>query len=205
MFIGKYNRSIIITYLGVVVAIVGSYLAMVKDLPRYAVLCLVIVGICDLFDGLYARSCKRDEEEKAFGIQIDSLADMVGFTFLPISICYSMGLDSIYHVILFAIFTLAAITRLGFFNISVDGNSDKPVKYYRGLPVTYVALILSIAWLLSLAVNKELFNAIYTIIIALISLLFIVDVKVIKPKGVFYIIFPLIAIAMIFILLFVGV
>ena len=65
MFIGKYNKSVIITYTGVIAAVIGCYLAIVKAAPRYAVLCLIIAGLCDLFDGVFARMCKRNEEEKA--------------------------------------------------------------------------------------------------------------------------------------------
>lgn len=203
MFIGKYNKSVIITYLGVIAALIGSYLTVIEQMTRYAVLCLIITGICDLFDGVFARRCKRDEEEKAFGVQIDSLADMVGFVFLPICIGFSVGLNKWYHIAIFAVYTLAAITRLGFFNITVNEKSNEPVNHYRGLPVTYAALILSMVWLLSLVSSVAIFAVIYSAAMVLLSLLFVADIKVAKPKGAFYVIFPLLAIALIFVIIFV--
>ena len=205
MFIGKYNKSVIVTYLGVTAALIGSYLAVINKTPRYAVLCLIIAGICDLFDGVFARMCKRNEEEKAFGIQIDSLADMVSFVFLPICIGYAVDLDKWYHVAVFAVYTLAVITRLGFFNITVDGKSNEPVDYYRGLPVTYAALILSVIWLLSFVIGAGLFAVVYTTVMVLLSLLFVANIKVPKPKGIFYVIFPLLAVALILVIVFVRV
>jgi CDP-diacylglycerol--serine O-phosphatidyltransferase len=205
MFIGKYNKSVIITYLGVVISLIGSYKALMDNNIRIALLCLIIAGICDLFDGMYARKCKRTEEEKNFGIQIDSLSDMIDFVLLPVSIFYALGLNEWYHVVIYIFYTLAAITRLGYFNISVNGKSNEPVKYYQGLPVTYVALILPITWLLLLIMNDNLFSIIYTFIITTISFLFILNIKVIKPRGIFYVIFPLLALILIFILLFIGV
>jgi len=205
MCIGKYNKSVIVTYIGVSAAVAGCYLAIVKNASRYAVLCLIIAGLCDLFDGVFARMCKRDEEEKAFGVQIDSLADMVSFVFLPICICYSLGLNQWYHVVIFAVYTLAVIIRLAFFNITVDGKSNEPVTYYRGLPVTYAALVLSFVWVVSLVVSEGVFKALYAAVMVLLSGLFILDVKVPKPKGLFYVLFPLLAIALIFVIIFVRV
>ena len=205
MFIGKYNKSVIVTYLGVLAALIGIHFAIIKQTSRYAVLCLIVAGICDLFDGAFARMCKRNEEEKAFGIQIDSLADMVSFVFLPICIGYSVGLDKWYHIAVFAVYTLAVITRLGFFNITVDGKSNEPVDHYRGLPVTYAALILSVAWLLSFVINADLFTVIYTAVMALLSLLFVTNMKVPKPKGIFYVMFPLLAVALLLVIIFVRV
>jgi len=203
MLIGKYNKSVIVTYVGVIASVIGCYLAIAKGAPRYAVLCLIIAGLCDLFDGAVARACKRDEEEKAFGVQIDSLADMESFVFLPICVCYSIGLDRWYHIVIFAAYTLAAIIRLGFFNISIDGKSNEPTAYYRGLPVTYAALVLSFAWALSFVLNEGLFQIIYAAVMAVFSLLFVLDLKVPKPRGIFYVLFPLLAIALIFVIIFV--
>lgn len=43
-----------------------------------AVICLMFSGFCDMFDGIVARTKKdRTDEEKRFGIQLDSLSDIV--------------------------------------------------------------------------------------------------------------------------------
>ena len=47
-------------------------------------------GFCDMFDGIVARTKKdRTDEEKRFGIQLDSLSDIVCFGVLPfvIGVC----------------------------------------------------------------------------------------------------------------------
>ena len=47
---------------------------------KSAVFCLALSGLCDMFDGKIARRKKdRTEDEKKFGIQIDSLCDVVCF------------------------------------------------------------------------------------------------------------------------------
>ncbi|NLX92900.1 MAG: phosphatidylcholine/phosphatidylserine synthase [Clostridiales bacterium] len=196
MFIGKYNKSVILTYVGVTVSIVGIALAINRN-TNFAMLCLIVAGICDLFDGAVARMMKRTEEEKSFGVQIDSLADMVGFVALPITIFYSMGLNSIYHTGLYALYALCAITRLGYFNISVAGvMTEEPIKYYSGLPVTYAALIFPLVWLVSFVSAGNIFTIVFTVAIALVALLFVLNIKIPKPRGAAYIFFLALALGM---------
>ncbi|KHD37457.1 phosphatidylserine synthase [Clostridium acetobutylicum] len=205
MFIGIYNRSVIVTYMGIASAMVGMYLADKHDI-RYAILCLVIAGVCDLFDGKVARMCKRTEDEKLFGIQLDSLADVICFSALPISIFYGLGLNKWYHVVIYIAFTLAAITRLGFFNIKVmDSNRDKPVDYYSGLPVTCSAMIFPLFWLLSFCLERHIFLLTYTILIAVVAFLFVANIKIKKPKGIAYGIFAILAVLMSLGIIFIGI
>ena len=63
MFIGVYNLSVLLTYLGVCFAVFGMYLAITGNIPA-AVMCLILAGVCDMFDGYVARKCKRTEDEK---------------------------------------------------------------------------------------------------------------------------------------------
>ena len=72
--IGFYGYWVVLTYLSVISAMAGICLA-ISGRVGAAVICLVISGICDMFDGTVARTAKRNEMQKAYGIQIDSLAD----------------------------------------------------------------------------------------------------------------------------------
>ena len=205
MFVGKYNKSVIMTYAGVAVSVTGFFFALNKSI-NYAILCLIVAGICDLFDGKIARMCKRTEEEKSFGVQIDSLADMINFVAFPVIIAYSLGLTSWYHIAIDIIFVLCAISRLGFFNITVQGcKKDEPLKYYSGLPVTYDALIFPLVWLLSFVISPELFKAVYLLAVALTALFFVLNIKIIKPKGAAYALFSAAAAAMIAFIVYTGV
>ncbi|MDR2938691.1 MAG: CDP-alcohol phosphatidyltransferase family protein, partial [Clostridiales bacterium] len=191
MFIGKYNISLLITYLGVAASIAGINFAIGGNI-KYSYVCLIAAGACDLFDGMFARMCKRGMEEKLFGVEADTLADMVNFVALPIAIFFSQGFTKWYHVIIYTLFALAAITRLGFFNMGAK-KTEGPVKYYQGLPVTYVALILPIVWVLT--VHMFLYPAIHIITILLITALFVLNIKIAKPKGLAYLFFAVLAIA----------
>lgn len=201
MLIGKYNKSLIITYIGVAFAICGMNFAFGNDL-RNTMICLVIAGVCDLFDGKVARKCKRTEEEKLYGIQIDSLADMVGFVVFPVVIGYSMGLTCWYHIIAYVLLVLGGITRLGYFNIMVsEKNKDVPVKKYKGLPVTSTSIILPFFWIMCEALNKVGFSSIYIVLIYIISILFVLNISIPKFKGKAYIVITFLAVAGIIIMM----
>ena len=95
--VGFYNYTVILTYLGVVSAVLGIGLSMYGR-TSMAIVCLMISGFCDLFDGSIARTKKqRTENEQKFGIQIDSLADMICFGILPVAIGFSIGLTKWYE------------------------------------------------------------------------------------------------------------
>lgn len=204
MFIGKWNKSVILTYIGLAVSIFGILICFNNNEKSvgWAMSCLIIAGICDLFDGTIARKCKRTEQEKKFGIELDSLVDTIDFIALPIAIFLRLQMNTWYHYIIMVIFAICGIARLAYFNIIVEDN-NKPVKYYIGLPVTYTALIFPVFYLLKYIIPLNIFNIIYTILIALVAVLNITDLKVKKPKGIAYLIFPLLAI--IILVLYLGV
>ena len=81
--IGFYDYTVILTYLSLLSAIMGMMLTVTGH-PILATMCLLFCGLCDMFDGKVACSKKnRTPEEKSFGIQIDSLTDIVAFGVLP--------------------------------------------------------------------------------------------------------------------------
>lgn len=179
-FIGYYSLSVFVTYLGVISAVFGVYLALTRKITL-AISCLIISGICDAFDGKIARKTKRTEQEKDFGIQLDSLADMVNFIFLPIAIFYGLGMSTWYNVVIYILFTLGGVIRLAYFN--TVATKDAPVEYYSGLPVTTTAIIFPLLYILKYCVGFECFKIIYTISMLLTSILFISNFKLKKPKG----------------------
>lgn len=190
MFIGKYDKSVIVTYLGIVSTMIGIYLVLGNSTPNVtgAIICLMISGICDMFDGKVARMCKnRTEEDKQYGIQIDSLTDMISFIAYPIIILYGIvntfdvGLCSYIAIPVLSLFTICGISRLAFFNVNAT-LEDGPVKYYTGLPVTSTAIVFPTVYLLRYVFSNKIFVSIYLTIFALLSFLMIFKFKIKKPK-----------------------
>ena len=87
--IGYYNYTVILTYLGMISACVAIFLAIGGN-PWLSLWFMMIAGLCDMFDGKVAKTKKnRTPQECRFGIQIDSLSDMVCFGLLPPMIAFS--------------------------------------------------------------------------------------------------------------------
>ncbi len=182
--IGFYDYTVILTYLSLVCAVFGMTLAA-KGSFTAAILCLVLSGICDAFDGTVARSKKdRTEDEKAFGIQIDSLCDAVSFGVFPAALCYHMGMDGILGVAILALFCLCGVIRLAFFNVleakrqQVEGGSNKT---YRGLPITSSSMILPLTYLLRFCLAESAFTLVLHVVMALTGFLFVLDFSMKKP------------------------
>ena len=210
MFIGKYDKSVIVTYLGTLFAMTGIYLTLGFEEPKltFAIICLVLAGVCDMFDGKVARMIKgRTEEDKQYGIQIDSLADMVSFIVFPVVLLYGMakyfniGICGYVAVPVLTLFTVAGISRLAFFNINAS-KEDGPVKHYTGLPVTTTSMIFPLVYMLRYVLNPEVFVSIYLAMFAIIAFLMVFNFKIKKPKGnIWYVACSIIAIVAIAVLL----
>lgn len=142
--IGYYNYTVILTYIGTLFGFVGITFAWNSDL-KMALVCLMLAGFCDMFDGKIASTMERTKQEKRFGIQIDSFSDLICFGVLPALIVYQYSGGKFLHILFSAIYVLCALIRLAWFNVDEEERQDMEEKgreTYLGLPVTTVALLL---------------------------------------------------------------
>jgi CDP-diacylglycerol--serine O-phosphatidyltransferase len=113
------------------------------DIYRAAVL-LIFAMIFDMLDGRVARMTKT---QSAFGVQIDSLADIISFGVAPSLLVYQW--TSPHHpapaLAASFLFTGCGAVRLARFNVlttNTSGAPTKPGKYIMGLPIPGAAGIL---------------------------------------------------------------
>lgn len=199
MFIGKWNKSVILTYVGLASAVVGM-ISCFNSKILTALGCLVISGVCDMFDGKIARMCKRNKKEIEFGIQLDSLVDVFNFIAYPIVIFISLGLTNWYNMLIYVAFGICGVARLANFNIEAEETTG-PVKCYKGLPVTSSAIIFPVLYLLKFIMPINIFDIVFGLSMLVVAFLYIYNFKVFKPKGKWYYIFSIGAIAIIIIYL----
>ena len=183
--LGFYDYTVILTYLSLVISVFGMTRALEGDF-RVAILCLALSGLCDMFDGKIARTKKdRTEDEKKFGIQIDSLCDVVCFGVFPIMICYCLGMKGKVSVIILALYGVASVIRLGFFNVMEEkrqSETEETREYYQGLPITSMAIILPFIYLIRRYWGEHFIMAI-NVAVVVVGVLFISDIKVKKPQN----------------------
>ncbi len=183
-FIGFYDYTVVLTYMSLLSSVFGITQAIHGDY-KTAIFCLAFSGILDAFDGRVARTKKnRTTDEKNFGIQLDSLCDVICFGIFPAMICYLLGVRGILGLALVFFYCTCAVIRLAFFNVleakrqQEEGGCNKT---YRGLPVTSIAFILPLAFWLQFILPEMAFLVLLHILPALVGFLFILDFPLRKP------------------------
>lgn len=181
--IGFYSYTVILTYLGLASAAFGMILSF-QGFAKYALFCLAFSGLCDMFDGKVARMKKdRTEDEKRFGIQIDSLCDAVCFGAFPMILCYSMGMKGLAGIAILVFYLTAGVIRLAFFNVMEEkrqNGTDEARKYYQGLPITSIAVILPLFCTLRPLLGHRFLTELHICVLT-VGLLFIINFPLRKP------------------------
>jgi CDP-diacylglycerol--serine O-phosphatidyltransferase len=147
--------------------------------------------------------------EKGFGIQIDSLADVVSFGVLPACIgaamlwrselfsglfdanpkaWYILAIKGVLFGILI-LYILAAMIRLAYFNVDEEQRSRTEGgtrKFYTGLPVTSAALVfpnvLMLDYVVSYFAKKRIdLTPLYFVVAIIVGFLFLSKLKIKKP------------------------
>ncbi len=207
--IGYYNYTMILTYLSLLSSTTGIIVSLHgPGHPFVGVVFLLLCGLCDAFDGKVARTKKdRTQTEQNFGIQVDSLCDLVAFGVLPACIgsalfrtsptlnafisarsyfAEKMFIGLLYGILV--LFVLFAMIRLAYFNVTeeerqkTEGNAVR--KYYTGLPVTAACLIFPFVMAFQYAFQYLLhidISIIYFVTAAIVGIAFVGNFKVPKP------------------------
>ena len=181
--IGFYSYTVVLTYLGLASAAMGMILTF-QGFAKYALFCLAFSGLCDMFDGKVARLKKdRTEDEKRFGIQIDSLCDVVCFGAFPMILCYSIGMRGPAGISILVFYLIAGVIRLAFFNVMEEkrqDETDEARKYYQGLPITSIAIILPLFCTLRPLLGHRFLSELLICILT-VGLLFLINFPLRKP------------------------
>ena len=182
--VGFYNYTVWLTYAGAAAAVCGIFFSAGGH-PFWGVICLLFAGATDMFDGKIASTMKRNEAEKNFGIQIDSLCDLISFGVLPVAIGYGLGLSGGFFFVSAVLYIICAIIRLAYFNVDEimrQKNENGSRKTYYGLPVTAAAMLFPLIYGL-----KDLLGAallpVYQVALFAVAAAFILKFKIRKPRG----------------------
>lgn len=203
--IGVYDYTVILTYLSLLSAGGGIVVSLTGDgHPYYGMFFLLFCGLCDAFDGKVARTkAGRTPLEINYGIQIDSLADVVAFGVLPACVGTAMMWRSplfdhlfdsmgkpfgdILKVVLFAVlilYILAAVIRLAYFNVTEEERqkTEGGVRvFYTGLPVTSASIIFPFVLLIQYITPIDI-TPIYFVVTVATGFLFLSKLQIRKPK-----------------------
>lgn len=194
--IGYYNYTVILTYIGTIFGFIGITYTFNNNL-KLALICLMISGFCDMFDGKIASTMKRNKQEKRFGVQIDSLSDLICFGVLPSLLVLRLTKGELIYVAITVMYLLCALVRLAWFNVDEEERQEKEDctrDTYLGLPVTTSALILPLI-VGSVGLLKLPIDRITPWVLLFVAVAFISPFKIKKPKLVGKIVMLLLGIA----------
>jgi CDP-diacylglycerol---serine O-phosphatidyltransferase len=92
------------------------------------------IGFAFIVDGLDGRIARLTGTTSEFGVEFDSLADIISFGIAPAILSFAWGLQSLGRLGWAAgfMFVAAAAMRLARFNIQSSGGGDK--RYFVGMP-----------------------------------------------------------------------
>lgn len=148
--IGIYNYTVLFTLFGTLSGLAGIQCVMQGNIPG-AIVCLLLSGFFDMFDGTIARTKKdRSEFEKKYGVQLDSLSDVICFGVLPTLIAFEVTSSLGFMKNFCVLYLITAISRLAYFNVEEEIRTQKentPRTTYTGLPVTATAILLPTLYL----------------------------------------------------------
>ncbi|MCQ2554949.1 MAG: CDP-alcohol phosphatidyltransferase family protein [Clostridia bacterium] len=184
--LGFYNYTVILTYIGLFGTAMGIFSAL-NGRITLAILCLLFSGICDMFDGKIARTkTDRTDDEKRFGIQIDSLCDLVCFNVFPAILGFAVGVRTLAGYVILALYMLCGVIRLAYFNVMEENRqkeTDLKRKVYTGLPVTFSAFVVPV-FLAFRGFMGDHLSFLYLVLLSVLGLLQLSHIKVRKPgKG----------------------
>ena len=183
--LGFYDYTVVLTYISLAVSVFGMTRALEGDF-KVAILCLALSGLCDMFDGKIARTKKnRTEDEKKFGIQIDSLCDMFCFGAFPILLAYSLGMRGPIGIVILAWYGMNGVVRLGYFNVCETKRQEETEevrKYYSGLPITSIAVVLPLVFVLHTVLRNHFAVALH-VAMFVVGTLFVTNIRVKKPRN----------------------
>lgn len=178
--IGYFRKCDMLTMLGTTIAFIGMYCAFNGHFSL-ASLCLMLSGICDSFDGTLARKYKYDKSQQEYGVQLDSLSDVICFGILPAIITVLIS-TSIVSVIICIFYMLCGVIRLAYFNMLHTTKAAKKGEYI-GLPITAIAIVYPIILIVIRILNPELLSKVMPAVLLIMGSLFIARFKLKKPNA----------------------
>ncbi len=154
---------------------------------QIAVSLVIFASFLDNIDGKIARLLKSNSN---FGIELDSLSDLISFGVTPAIIVYlwseSMSIDGMWAMVIF--YAICSTSRLARFNVSSHEtqSSKKKIKYFSGISTPAAAGLTLLPLMFNFRFGVDFFINIYFIKFYLIipSILMISNVPTFSLKGI---------------------
>jgi CDP-diacylglycerol--serine O-phosphatidyltransferase len=167
---------------GLLCAVLAIYYAVLGIFPA-AMIGLIWAVFFDWSDGIIARRLKgRNEKQREFGGQLDSLIDIVSFSICPAIILLSYGHFSPWFLPGAFIIVATGVLRLSYFN--VFGLVDKST--YMGMALDNNIIILVFVFLFNGLISRTVFSIFIYVLLMVLAALNVAPIKTPKFAGRWY-------------------
>ncbi len=182
MFIGFFSIANTVTICGLISAVISCFLAANGNY-KLAIYMMFLACLCDTFDGRIARSNpNRSDVQKFYGVQLDSLCDVISFGVTPCFIAFSFGFDGLLDVIIYSIFIACGAIRLAYFNTLANANPNKPNKGFRGVPIPMSTFVITVLFVLATFIPASVSVWIFRIALLALAIAFVLNIRIKKPN-----------------------
>jgi CDP-diacylglycerol---serine O-phosphatidyltransferase len=122
--------------------LLAGFYSMISAIDAHFELAAVMIAVAFICDGLDGRVARMSRSASQFGVELDSLADVVAFGAAPAALVYSWALRSLGAVaaVVCGLYVVSAALRLARFNVQA-GSVDK--RRFVGLPVPGAAAMIA--------------------------------------------------------------
>ncbi len=149
-------------------AMFSGFYAITSAINEHFEVAAIAIFVAMILDGLDGRVARMTNTQSEFGVQYDSLSDMVSFGVAPGVVMYLWAFSTLGKLGLFAAFvhTAGGALRLARFNTQAE-TADK--RYFQGLPSPAAAAILAGFLWVSVEYNYEIESLKFIALILTIS------------------------------------
>ncbi len=155
-----------------------AIISVFKGRPFYGAVAILIAVVFDQLDGKIARLAGASSR---FGIEYDSLADLVSFGVAPALLIYHWALGGFGRLGWLAAFLFVACGALRLARFNVQTGTADP-KYYTGLPIPAAATFIALTILLYHRLGEKLTTEHITILVIMYGLSFLMVSNIRYPS-----------------------
>ena len=122
--------------------LLAGFYSLISSINAHFELAAVMIAVAFICDGLDGRVARASRTSSQFGIEYDSLSDVVAFGAAPAALAYSWALKPLGApaIVISGLFVVCAALRLARFNVQT-GTVDK--RRFVGLPVPGAAILIA--------------------------------------------------------------
>jgi CDP-diacylglycerol---serine O-phosphatidyltransferase len=116
----------------------------------------LLIGLSMILDGMDGRVARLTNTQSAFGVQLDSLADVIAFGVAPAVVIYEWALSGLGIAGFFAAstFIVCGAARLARFNVQA-AEDDGASTHFTGIPIPCAAGVLASFMLMNISAGRS--------------------------------------------------